>query len=152
LAIALVLAAGAAFLFKPQGRLMEGAVHVVDGDSLKLRGADIRIKGIDAPELRQTCRRAGRAYPCGEAARDELRRLVAGQPVRCRVTGRDRYGRSLASCSVGGSDIGADLVRRGIAVGYGEYGREEAEARARSAGLWAGEFQRPEAWRRSHPR
>jgi endonuclease YncB( thermonuclease family) len=127
---------------------VEGAVHVVDGDSLRLGGTDIRLKGIDAPELHQTCRRAGRPYACGQVAREGLLALVSHRRVRCRVTGRDRYGRSLARCEASAADLGATLVGQGLAVSYGDYAREEASARSRSAGLWAGEFERPDLWRR----
>jgi len=48
--------------------------------------------------------------------------------------------------------LGAWLVREGLAVGYRDYESEEAAARARRAGLWAGEFQNPGAWRQEHPR
>ncbi len=148
LVLALGLAVGSVLLLKPDGRHVEGAVHVIDGVSLRLGGTDIRLKGIDAPELRQTCRRSGRSYPCGQVAREALSRLVAGRQVRCRVVGRDRYGRSLARCEAGDVDLGATLVRQGLAVAYGDYSREEAAARTRSAGLWAGEFERPDLWRR----
>jgi endonuclease YncB( thermonuclease family) len=35
--------------------------RVVDGNSLKLAGEDIRLIGIDAPEGSQICQRAGSA-------------------------------------------------------------------------------------------
>jgi endonuclease YncB( thermonuclease family) len=148
LVLAVGLAVGGVILLKPDGRLLEGRIHVVDGDSLRMGGTDIRLKGIDAPELRQTCRRSGRPYPCGQESRQALLRLVGDGPVRCRVTGRDRYGRSLARCTMGEADLGAVLVQEGHALAYGGYVREEASARKRSAGLWSGEFERPDAWRR----
>src|ERR1700730_15860074 len=37
-----------------------GAALVVDGDSLEISGARIRLTGIDAPEMRQTCTDARR--------------------------------------------------------------------------------------------
>jgi endonuclease YncB( thermonuclease family) len=150
LILAVALAAGIGLLARPAGRLIEGSVQVVDGDSLRMGDIDIRLKGLDAPELKQTCSRAGRTYPCGTTARDALLAIVAHGTPRCRVTGRDRYHRSLARCVVDGRDIGARLVEEGVAVAYGDYEREEGRARMRSVGLWAGEFERPNAWRRSH--
>jgi endonuclease YncB( thermonuclease family) len=149
LLIASLLAAGGVLWLKPEGRLVQGETVVVDGDSLRIGETAIRLKGIDAPELRQSCRRDGRTYACGAVARAALADLVRPAVPRCRVTGRDRYGRSLARCAVGREDIGASLVRRGFAVAYGDYEREEAEARAGPLGLWAGEFDRPEDWRRA---
>jgi endonuclease YncB( thermonuclease family) len=148
LLVAVALAVASVVLVRPESRPVEGRAVVVDGDSLRLGGADIRLKGIDAPELRQTCRRQGRAYPCGEVARDALAALTSAGPVRCRAAGRDRYGRILARCGAREPDLGAVLVSRGLAVAYGDYAREEAAARARSDGLWAGEFERPDLWRR----
>ena len=151
LVIALVMAVAAWLGLEPSARVVKGAATVTDGDTVRLHGTPIRLKGIDAPEMRQSCRRDGRSYPCGEAARSALVDLLADRPLTCRITGRDRYQRALASCAVEGEDIGAWLVEQGLAIGYGgEYGREEARARTRRMGLWAGEFQRPAEWRREH--
>lgn len=130
---------------------VSGSVAVVDGDSLRLAGLEIRLAGLDAPELRQVCFRDGAPYPCGEVARSALLRMVAGSPVTCRIDGRDRYGRSLGRCSIDGDDIGSSLVAQGLAVAYGAYGGEEADARRRRLGLWAGVFDSPSEWRKSHP-
>ena len=145
------MAVAAWFGLEPNGRVAKGIAVVTDGDTVRLNGSPIRLKGIDAPEMRQSCRRDGRAYPCGEVAKTALVDRLADRTLTCRITGRDRYQRALASCAVEGEDIGAWLVERGLAVGYGgEYGREEARARARRVGVWAGEFQRPTDWRREN--
>jgi endonuclease YncB( thermonuclease family) len=149
LVLALALAFAAAVLLKPSERRVEGQVQVIDGDSLRVSGKDLRLKGIDAPEMRQTCVRASRPYRCGEVARAALLRHIAQRPLQCRVAGHDRYRRGLARCFVDSGDIGAWLVAEGFAVAYGGYEAEEARARSRGAGLWAGEFERPDLWRRS---
>jgi endonuclease YncB( thermonuclease family) len=141
------LIAGILLQVRPPGRTVEGTVHVVDGDTLRMGDLPIRLEGLDAPELDQICRRGGRPYRCGEHAREALVRLVAGRPVRCRADGRDRYGRSLARCRVGERDLGAVLVEKGDAIAYGGYETEEARARTRRAGVWAGEFEEPRLWR-----
>jgi len=41
------------------------SVRVVDGDGLKIGNQSIRLWGIDAPELDQTCELDGRTVPCG---------------------------------------------------------------------------------------
>lgn len=127
----------------------------VDGDSLRSGGEDFRLLGIDAPELRQTCTRAGRSWSCGREAHARLRTLVAGGGLVCTPQGRDRYGRTLARCRAGGRDIGETMVREGLALDFmgGGYGAVEREARAARRGLWAGEFELPQDWRRrSGPR
>src|SRR5262245_59324026 len=48
-------------------------VHVIDGDSLRTGSEEIRLVGIDAPELRQTCRDGqDREWSCGRAAKARL--------------------------------------------------------------------------------
>lgn len=134
------------------GGALAGAVRVIDGDTLAMGERRIRLEGIDAPERSQFCERDGRPWPCGDAARAALARRVEGRTVRCDVRGRDRYGRDLARCSVGGEDLGGWLVDQGLAQAYRRYSTDyvaqEDAARARRAGAWAGSFQAPEAWRR----
>lgn len=125
-----------------------GHLHVGDGDSLALDGVRFRLLGIDAPELHQTCTRAGEIHPCGREARDHLLRLIAGREVVCAWSHLDRYGRRLGRCRAGSTDLNAEMVRGGWAVAYGGYEREEAEAEAAGRGLWSGDFVRPEDWRR----
>jgi endonuclease YncB( thermonuclease family) len=153
LLLAALIVSGAILLqqLKPP-HIAEGAVRVVDGDTLHLAGEDIRLKGIDAPELHQDCERQGRPWRCGEAAKEALVSTIAGRPVSCRIEGRDRYGRGLGRCTAGGQDLGAALVSAGFAVAFGDYEREEDAARSRTAGVWAGSFERPSAWRREHQR
>ena len=149
LVLALAFAGGAVFLFKPDSPSLEGRDHVVDGDTIHLDEAKIRLKGIDAPEMAQSCLRAGRSYACGDQARQALIELVSGSRVQCRASGRDRYQRVLARCTVNGTDIGTRMVESGWAVSYGrDYSSEESRAQSRSAGLWEGEFERPQDWRR----
>lgn len=133
-------------------------VRVIDGDSLRADGKKIRLIGIDAPELWQTCRDAqAREWPCGQAAKARLTALVSRGKVACTERGQDRYGRTLAVCSAGDiADLGEALVREGYAVNYRRYTSDylaaEREARAARRGLWQGEFESPEDWRRRHPR
>jgi endonuclease YncB( thermonuclease family) len=129
--------------------------RAIDGDSLRSGSDDVRIRGIDAPELSQTCRDgSGREWACGREASARLRALVASGPVHCASGSRDRYGRALARCSAGAADIGETMVREGLAVDFmqGGYKAAEAEARADKRGIWSGAFERPQEYRRQHPR
>lgn len=130
-----------------------GLAVASDGDSLRLDGRRIRIEGIDAPELDQTCRRGEETWDCGRQARERLRALISDGNVRCRFHGRDRYGRDLGICEAGGRDIGREMVLSGHAVSYGRYEAEEAKAESERRGLWSGEFTTPREWRRTngHP-
>lgn len=131
------------------------AVHVIDGDSLRIGGEEIRIAGIDAPEYRQQCGDgASGQWPCGKAARDELARLAAAGGLGCTERAKDRYGRSLASCRAGGRDLGSAMAEAGLALGAGderfaEPVREMAQARAAKRGIWQGPHIHPAEWRKS---
>lgn len=132
--------------------LLEGRPAVADGDSLTLSGQRVRLLGLDAPELAQTCRRGDEDQPCGRMARQALVSMIGNRTIRCETEGEDRYGRLLARCHIGADDIGDMLVRAGWALSSGDYGRAEAEARAVGAGLWAMQFIEPSEWRALHNR
>jgi endonuclease YncB( thermonuclease family) len=130
-----------------------GFGEAIDGDSLKVAGQDIRLKGIDAPELTQWCRnRTGREYACGVAAKAWLRSHLQRGAVVCQIDGRDRYGRLLGVCRRGDVALNATMVREGIAVDYGDYPSEQAEARRQQIGLWGGKFMLPSEYRAANPR
>ncbi|TPN39331.1 thermonuclease family protein [Mesorhizobium sp. B2-3-3] len=140
----------AARLDRVETRKTQGAAVVNDGDSITLRTERIRMRGIDAPEYTQTCRKNGADYPCGTLARQSLVRLIAGRPVTCSGWQRDRYGRLLGDCMAGGTDLNRAQVEAGWAVAYGDFENEQAIARATKVGIWAGTFDRPQDWRASH--
>lgn len=132
----------------------------VDGDSLRAGdGAKYRIFGIDAPELKQSCKKAnGDDWLCGRAAKVKLTKLIKAGNVTCTIKDTDRYGRNVAMCSADGvPDIGETLVREGYAIDLGgktgyAYANAEREAREAKRGIWRGTFQRPSAWRQDNPR
>jgi endonuclease YncB( thermonuclease family) len=133
-----------------------GAAWVADGDTLEISGARIRLEGIDAPELDQTCADdKGHSWWCGRTATRELRAYVRGRELKCEPTGFDQFERVLAICFLpDGSDLNAWMVRQGwaLASGYGKtYQSEQDEAKAAKRGIWAGTFTPPREWRHSHP-
>ncbi|WP_295820049.1 thermonuclease family protein [uncultured Deinococcus sp.] len=134
----------------PRGTLT-GAATVIDGDTLDIAGTRVRLYGIDAPESAQTCRRAGRTYACGQEAVTALRGLLGGQAVTCQRRDTDRYGRTVAVCRVGGTDVNAWMVSRGHALAYREYGTDyvpqENEARKAKRGMHAGTYVNPADYR-----
>lgn len=144
---ALLFIAASRLDLTPEPTALSGMAIVHDGDTVTIGGERVRLKGIDAPEFDQTCRRGGAEYRCGAAARDALRRLVSGGGVSCEGWRRDRYGRLLTVCRRGGDDLNARLVAEGWAVAYGAYEAQQHAARAARRGLWAGDFARPADWR-----
>jgi endonuclease YncB( thermonuclease family) len=91
-------------------------------------------------------RNSGRVVRTGPEA------LLSRGIVTCEIGKVDRYGRGLALCRQGETDINATLVREGHAVAYGGYRAEEAQAKAAGRGIWALQFDLPETWRRGQGR
>jgi endonuclease YncB( thermonuclease family) len=146
-----ILALAGFFALKMNDRpevVKSGSFYAIDGDTLDHHGERLRLIGIDAPEYRQQCQRNGEAWACGQAARDMLVKLMAGAPLDCRGSRRDKYRRLLVTCRAAGVDVNAQMVASGMAVSYGDYGTEEAQAREARSGLWAGRFERPQDYRR----
>ena len=56
----------------------------------------------------------------------------------------------LATARPGGMDLNRAQVEAGWAVAYGDFETEESLARTRKAGIWAGTFDEPQDWRKSH--
>ncbi|SLN49392.1 Succinoglycan biosynthesis protein ExoI [Aquimixticola soesokkakensis] len=133
------------------GRVLRGAVRVVDGDTLDVGGTRVRLHGVDAPELSQTCKDAGGVtWACGAWSRDQLADLTPNR-VRCSETDVDRYGRVVARCFVGNNDVNAMMVTRGAARAYAKYSADylgaEAQARAAQRGIWQGDNAAPAQYR-----
>jgi endonuclease YncB( thermonuclease family) len=130
-----------------------GSATAVDGDTLLVGGERVRLSGIDAPELSQRCGAGLTKVACGRLAAQWLSSRVDGRTVRCIPIDTDRYGRTVARCSVGGADLGRAIVEAGWATAYRRYSLDYvgAEQRARSAGrgIWALGFQSPDAYRRA---
>lgn len=133
--------------------IISGTARAKDGDSLTVGEKEIRLFGIDAPELDQTCRRDGAAWPCGAQAANQLAALVRGKTVRCEEAGIDQYGRILARCRTGTTDVNQTMVALGFAVAYRRYASDyvtaEASARGNRLGIWAGQFELPSDYRHS---
>lgn len=131
---------------------LSGRARVVDGDTIDVGGARVRLHGVDAPESGQSCVVQGERWPCGRRATRALAGRLGGRTVVCEERDRDRYGRIVAVCQQGGRDINAWLVAEGWALSYRRYSRdymdEESTARAARKGVWRGEFVAPWDWRR----
>jgi len=78
-----------------------GKAWVIDGDTVVISGTHIRLEGIDAPEMEQTCTDAdGNPWPCGRIAMRELRAFVRRGDLTCDKRAMDRYKRVLAVCKL----------------------------------------------------
>lgn len=91
----------------------------VDGDTVRCAGrANVRLTGIDAPEMPGHCRR-GRACTPGNPwrARAALRQLLHAGLITCTTTGYDHYARTLAICiNRHRVNLNCQMIRTGHAV------------------------------------
>src|ERR1700733_7884812 len=128
---------------------LAGQASVIDGDTLDIHGTRIRLWGLDAPESSQLCRgEDSLPYRCGAKSANALDSFIAKRPVNCLPITLDQYGRTVATCSVGGADIGDWLVRSGLALDWSEYSKGKYDAAQRGAehaglGMWTGSYVEP---------
>ncbi|WP_339107076.1 thermonuclease family protein [Thioclava sp. GXIMD4216] len=115
-------------------RVLEGPAYVTDGDTITIRKTQIRLFGIDAPELH---------HPFGKKAKWAMIRLCKGQIIRAEMTEEDVYGRAVATCFLpDGRDLSAELVKQGLAIDWpkfsgGKYSDLEVEGVRKK--LWLAE-------------
>src|SRR6266478_6383513 len=132
---------------------LSGQASIIDGDTLEIHGTRIRLWGIDAPESSQFCRGADSLpYRCGAQAANDLDGFIAARPVSCVPLNLDPYGRTVATCSVRGADLGEWLVRNGLALDWpqyskGKYGSAQREADRSGRGMWKGSYVEPWLYR-----
>ncbi|HRE60087.1 MAG TPA: thermonuclease family protein [Micropepsaceae bacterium] len=129
--IALALFLAAAAPIARAGEVLPGPYQarverVIDGDSLLVRvriwlgqevSTIVRIRGVDAPELKGRCaqERTG-----AEAARRFIEEALTGGDVVLAAIENDKFGgRVIAQVfASGGTDVGAALVSAGLARSY----------------------------------
>ena len=132
---------------------LDGIAVVLEGDRLNVNGLPVRLYGIDAPDLGQTClSRRGERYDCGGVARDMLERLIGTEPVQCSIYSVLANDDQVGTCVANGRDLAAAMVYLGWAFPVRALASryESLESRAQSArsGLWSGRAERPWIWRR----
>jgi endonuclease YncB( thermonuclease family) len=107
-----------------------GRASVVDGDTLDIHGARVRLWGIDAPEADQLCRGDDSLpYRCGSTAANKLDAFISGRMVRCSQKDVDQFGRRVASCTLDATDLGEWLVVQGLALDWPRYSDGRYNAR-----------------------
>lgn len=126
---------------------------VTDGDTLKLNGKTYRLWGIDAPELQQTC---ADGWKAGDMSAIYLKGLIEGRTVTCEPKTKDRYGRTVAICKADGQDLGAAMVRAGMAWAFIRYSQDyvvqESQAMIDVAGVHGNDCAKAWEWRAQQQR
>ena len=143
---------------------IKGLAKIIDGDTVYINSKKIRLEGIDAPEIKQQCKKDffkisahigfnfTKDYSCGVVSKNKLIEKIDNTVVICISTSKDRYKRYLATCYKKKINLNKWMVRRGYAVAYKRYSkdyvRDENYARENKLGIWQGKFIRPEKWRK----
>ncbi len=141
-----------------------GIPRIVDGDTIHINEYKIRLEGIDAPEMRQQCKKEKlkissiigftfyKNYSCGEVSKENLEVKINRSKIKCISSSKDRYKRHLAKCYKDKINLNRWMVRNGYAVAYRRYSKEyipdEDFAKEKKLGLWQGKFLKPEKWRK----
>ena len=136
-----------------------GYARVVTGSTLNINGLNIKMYGIDAPDITQTCAdRHGRGYYCGREARTWLQDWLNNREVTCYILGQIENGWATGVCFVDNNnyDVAAVTVNAGWAVAYTKntdiYVPYEHQAGTNKRGLWAGTFYKPWDWKKLQSR
>ncbi len=94
---------------------ISGPAYVIDGDSIVIRKTQVRLFGVDAPEMN---------HPYGKKAKWALVSLCKGQTVRAVISEKDAYGRTVARCYLpDGRDLSAEMVKLGLAIDWPKFSR-----------------------------
>ena len=137
---------------QPQVPVLQGRVSkILGGDKIIVNGMPVRLYGIAAPVLGQSCTDAhNRGYDCGYIAARKLQEIIGSDPVSCKIMNKNNQGDLMAACSVASFDIGAVMVEAGCAIALPQitpiYVPYEQKARTAKEGLWEGQFQAPWEW------
>lgn len=94
-------------------RHLNGPAYVVDGDTIVIRNTQIRLFGVDAPELN---------HPYGQNAKWAMFNLCRGQAVLAEILATDVHGRTVARCYLpDGRDLSAEIVKQELALDWPKY-------------------------------
>ena len=132
-----------------------GKVFVTDGDTIKKGKLKIRLHGIDAPEIEQTCKNSdSEVYACGLKSTNFLKSLINNNNVYCEKKNKDRYNRLIAICHANNINLNSAMVKEGWAIAYryysADYINEENSAKKNNKGIWGGSFIEPYIWRKNN--
>ena len=134
-------------------KIIKGKAKIIDGDTIHIEKNKIRLHGIDAPEIDQTCTIKNKEWNCGIESSVELKKLILDNNISCVVNDIDKYNRYIAECFINNNNINKHMVRNGWAIAYRYYSldfvEDEKLAEKDKIGLWQGKFQEPYLYRKS---
>lgn len=97
----------------PAHPVLTGAAYIVDGDTIVIQKIQIRLFGVDAPEMN---------HPYGKKAKWALLALCKGNRIRAEILEQDDHGRTVAKCYLpDGRDLSAEMVKMGLAIDWPKF-------------------------------
>ncbi|MET3900628.1 endonuclease YncB(thermonuclease family) [Devosia sp. UYZn731] len=138
--------------------VVTGPARAIDADIIMVGTQRVILYGVDAPERSQFCTVGTKKWGCWDEARNTLTGILSTGEASCTLSGEpDPFHRRYGVCKIGDKDVGAELIRSGMAMAFVEqaddYSAVEEEARTAAVGLWqpGAKFDTPWAWRKRNP-
>ena len=146
------------FSYSDENNITKGKAIVVDGDTIKIKGEQIRFGGIDAPESyyrgkKQTCIEDDKKVFCGQISKDKLIEKIGNNSLNCKIQKKkDRYKRSVGECFLKDESLSVFMVRNGYAFDWpyyskGKFANDQEYAKINKLGIWNMKFEYPWEWR-----
>ena len=133
--------------------IIQGKAKIIDGDTIHIGNNKIRLHGIDAPEINQTCTTNNNKWNCGLESKKNLEDYILIKEVYCEIIDKDKYNRLIGICFVNNNNMNQYMVRNGWAIAYRYYSldyiSDEAMAKDKHLGIWKGSFQEPYLFRKN---
>lgn len=137
-------------------RVIDGDTVIVNCPTAALHQANIRIWGLDAPEMGQK--------PWGDLSKKHLIHIFQTSEqdiINVKILDIDQYNRYIGKIFINNksTDVGLELIKQGFAVVYKQYNHDpqyqecEDHAKVSKLGIWQtkGSQQDPAAWRKVNP-
>ena len=147
------------FSYSDENNITKGKAIVVDGDTIKIKGEQIRFGGIDAPESyyrgkKQTCIKDNKKFFCGQISKDKLIEKIGNNYLNCKIEkNKDRYKRSVGECFLKDESLSVFMVRNGYAFDWpryskGKFANYQEYAKINKLGIWNMKFEYPWEWKK----
>ena len=146
------------FSYSDENNTIKGKAIVVDGDTIKIKGEQIRFGGIDAPESyykgkKQTCIQDNKKVFCGQVSKEKLIEKIGNNSINCKIEkNKDKYKRSIGECFIKEESLSVFMVRNGYAFDWpyyskGKFANHQEYAKINKLGFWNMKFEYPWEWK-----
>ena len=117
-------------------QMLQGQFVVIDGQTMRIGGSEVRLADIAVPELGEHCIWNGNTLDCGVLARAGLMDITAGATVECKPAGGDTH-----RCFAGDYDLSFGMIHAGWAIALpgapAHYQARMQQAREKKRALWS---------------